>query len=103
MNLSINDIDNLLWSFQKHVPEDKLGHKTKVQLLKIALMQEMNLPSPQIDTPKDPFSAKWHDLFETNTTKLKSIFSNLGATDDQIEEILKEYGKVTHQSIWRRA
>lgn len=103
MNLSINDIDNLLWSFQKHVPEDKLGHKTKVQLLKIALMQEMNLPSTQIEVPKDPFSAKWHDLFETNTTKLKSIFGNLGATEEQIEEILKEYGKVTHQSVWRRA
>ncbi|KOY86833.1 hypothetical protein AD998_12385 [bacterium 336/3] len=103
MNLSINDIDNLLWSFQKHVPEDKLGHKTKVQLLKIALMQEMNLPSTQMEAPKDPFSVKWHDLFETNTTKLKSIFGNLGVTEEQIEEILKEYGKVTHQSIWRRA
>jgi len=106
MNLSINDIDNLLWSFQKHVPEDKLGHKTKVQLLKIALMQEMNLPTPQtsqMEAPKDPFSVKWHDLFEDNSSKLKSIFSNLGATDDQIQEILKEYGKASHQSIWRRA
>lgn len=103
MKLSMNDIDNLLWSFQKHVPEDKLGHKTKVQLLKIALMQEMNLPSPLIDAPKDPFSVKWHDLFESNMTKLRSIFSSLGATNEQIEEILKEYGKVTHQNIWRRA
>ena len=103
MNLSMNDIDNLLWSFQKHVPEEKVGHKTKVQLLKIALLQEMNLPTLQLDNPRDPFSVKWHDLFETNMNKLKSIFSNLGATPEQIEEILKEYGKVTHQNIWRRA
>ncbi len=102
MDLNMNDIENLLYSFQKYVPEDKVGHKTKVQLLKIALLQEMNLPSLKI-TDGDPFSAKWHNLFEETTQKLKNIFSSLGATPEQIEAILKEYGRISHQNMWRRA
>lgn len=100
--ISMRDIENLLWSFQKHVPEEKLGHKTKVQLLKIALLQEMNLPALKV-TDTDPFSAKWHSLFEENVNKLRSIFSSLGATAEQIEEILKDYARMSHQNMWRRA
>lgn len=102
MNLSMNDIENLLWSFQKYVPEDKVGHKTKVQLLKIALLQEVNLPYLKV-TDGDPFSAKWHNLFEETIQKLKNIFSSLGATPEQIEAILTEYGKISHHNVWRRA
>ncbi|MDX1903503.1 MAG: hypothetical protein SFU27_05035 [Thermonemataceae bacterium] len=103
MKLSMNEIDNLLWLFQKNVPEDKLGHKVKVQLLKVALLQEVNMPALQIEASKDPFSSRWHSIFDDNVGKLKSIFSSLGASSEQIDNILREYAKISNQSIWRRA
>ncbi|MGD1839296.1 MAG: hypothetical protein ACFB0B_00135 [Thermonemataceae bacterium] len=74
---------------------------THLDALKEALLAEFDLPEVALKEDRDAYSERWHQIFERNLGKIRSVFANLGVPETKLELIWQEYGKKVHHNLWK--